>query len=99
MREEGLRFGVGGSSGQLRRGWNAKSSSVQLVEDATRDRRCRGSRARQLSSGELTNVHSTFRKAVQVISSMKMDNGVDTTSYSKSLCVISDAQYSNLPPT
>ena len=91
MREEGLRFGVGGSSGQLRRGWNAKSSSVQLVEDATRDhdRRCRGSRARQLSSGELTNVHSTIGEAIQVTSSMEMDNGVNTTSGTVSLCVLS----------
>ena len=78
MREEGLRFGVGGSSGQVRRGWNAKSSSVQLVEDATRDRRCLGFRARQLSSGELTNVHSTVREIIQITPSMKMDNGVNT---------------------
>ena len=82
MREEGLRFGVGGSSGQLRRGWNAKSSSVQLVEDATRDRdrRCRGFRTRQLSSGELTNLHSPAREVAQVTSSMEMDNGANTTS-------------------
>ena len=80
MREEGLRFGVGRSSGQLRRGWSAKSSSVQLVEDATRDRRCRGFRARQLSSGELANLHSTVREAVQVTSSVEMNNSVNTSS-------------------
>ena len=69
MREEGLRFGVSGGAGQPRRGWSTRSASVQLVEDATRDRRCRGFRARQLSSGELANLHSAVRGAVQVTSS------------------------------
>ena len=73
MREEGLRFGVGGSSGQPRRGWSTRSSSVQLVGGATRDRdrRCRGFRTRQLSSGELTNIHSSTREAMKVTSSME----------------------------
>ena len=66
QRRAGLRFGGGGSSGQQRRGWNVKSSSVQqVVEHPTRDRD-REFRARRLSSGELTNVHSTIGEAIQV---------------------------------
>ena len=71
QRRADLRFGGGGSSGQQRRGWNVKSSSVQqVVEHPTRDRD-REFRARRLSSGELTNIHSSTREAMKVTSSME----------------------------
>ena len=71
---------------------------MQLVGGATRDRdrRCRGFRTRQLSSGELTNLHSPVREVVQVTSSMEMENGVNTTSWTISLCVLSQVHH---PPT